>query len=187
MTAAGEEFSGAGSGRPERVVLGLGSNRSFGGLSPVRLLKAATLRLESFISGLRSSSVYRTAPLYEERQADFYNTVVLGFFDGSPRDLLRNINETEALFGRDRLKEKRNGPRSMDIDIELFGSKTLRESSLVIPHERLLERAFVLKPLVEVLRGFADIYKDEADYYEKRLVMCAGQRVELEGRLTGVP
>ena len=64
----------------------------------------------------------------------------------------------EKKFGRNRKNEERNGPRTLDIDIELFGNKVLATKHLVIPHERIKERAFVLKPLLEILPDCADVH-----------------------------
>ena len=85
-------------------------------------------------------------------QDDFYNMVVAGDFRGTPRQLLEKIHAVEAELGRDRAKEFRNGPRSIDIDIEIFGKESVNESDLVIPHDRSTERAFVMKPLLEILQ-----------------------------------
>lgn len=168
----------------KRVVLGLGSNKSFKGRPPKQLLEEACTLLDSFIFRMHASSIYKTAPMYEISQNDFYNIVAVGFFDGSPEKLLKKVNEIEVLLGRNRMKEIRNGPRSMDIDIELFGTDIVHLENLVIPHEKLFERRFVLEPLVEVLRNYSDIYKEDVNYYEEKLMMLSGQRVEITGRLT---
>lgn len=112
----------------------------------------AIKRIGGFVEKLCVSSVYRTAAMYVTDQDDFYNMVVAGDFQGTPRQLLEKIHAVEAELGRDRAKEFRNGPRSIDIDIEIFGKESVNESDLVIPHERLTERAFVMKPLLEILQ-----------------------------------
>lgn|SRR5574344_490772 len=140
----------------EEVVLGLGSNRSFEGQKPVELLAHAVASLSSTLKNCVHSSVYKTGALYVTNQEDFYNMVVLGGFEGTPRQLLDTIHSVENRFGRDRSREIRNGPRPLDIDIELFGNRQIDEGDLVVPHVRLTERAFVLVPLVEILRNSAD-------------------------------
>ena len=150
----------------EAVVLGLGSNRSFQDKSPRQLLDAACRLLSRRIEGLVRSSLYRTAPMYYLQQEDFYNMVAAGRFAGSPRDLLDFIHRVEARLGRDRSRELPNGPRSMDIDIELFGGERVAEPDLVIPHPRLRERAFVLVPMLEVFSRNADLSIDESLYGE---------------------
>ncbi len=142
-----------------KVVLGLGSNRCFGNMSCMDVLSCAVAELEKILSRMEKSHVYRTKAMYVEDQDDFYNMVVAGDYDGSPENLLDDIHEIEKKFGRDRLKEIRNGPRSLDVDIELFGKISVNEENLVIPHERLFERAFVLVPLVDVLNSNPSEYE----------------------------
>lgn len=135
------------------VCLGLGSNRAWHGMDSLALLRAAVRSLSELLSDMQASSVYVTKPMYLEEQADFYNMAVCGSVgtDVTPRVLLERIHEIEASLGRDREREVRNGPRSIDIDIELFGNERVQESDLEIPHPRLMERSFVLVPLCEAL------------------------------------
>ncbi len=147
----------------KRVFLGLGSNRSFNGSSPEELLCLACCRLKEFVSDLRVSSLYRTKPMYYEDQNDFCNMVVSGMVEDvlSPFELLDAIHCIEASLGRNRDAEVRNGPRSIDIDIELFEGIEVNQETLQIPHPRLFERGFVLVPLLEILKENADIQMDE--------------------------
>ena len=148
------------------VVLGLGSNRSYQNQSPRQLLDAACHLLSQRIKNLQASSLYRTAPLYYQDQEDFFNMVVAGHFDGSPRDLLAFTQQVETQLGRDRSKEILKGPRSMDIDIELFGNERVEEPDLIIPHAGLTERAFVLVPMLEVFFQNADLSINKSFYSE---------------------
>lgn len=148
------------------VVLGLGSNRSFEGKSCRQLLDSACHLLSRRVEGLVRSSLYRTAPMYYHDQEDFWNMVVAGRFSGSPRQLLEFIHQVETQLGRDRAKEFSNGPRSLDVDIELFGRQRVSEPDLVIPHPRLQERAFVLVPMLEVFSQNADLCIDKSFYSE---------------------
>lgn len=148
------------------VALGLGSNRSFDGLSCMQILQGAVSELKKLLTGLEFSGVYKTRAMYYEDQDDFYNMAVLGYVDGDADGgergafkLLDAIHKIEARFGRDRSAEIRNGPRSLDIDIELYGDKTINAENLIVPHPRLKERAFVLVPLVEILAKDADNIK----------------------------
>lgn len=169
------------------AVLGLGSNRNFNGLTPVELLAKACAALTDILHEPVFSCVYRTGAMYVTDQDDFYNMAVLGTFDGTEHELLEAIHCVENTFGRDRSKEYRNGPRPLDIDIELFGDKTVNEADLVIPHERLKERAFVLKPMVQILRFSADDRNKEralkaAEWlseYEPFLETVKNQKIEL--------
>ncbi|MBQ2315289.1 MAG: 2-amino-4-hydroxy-6-hydroxymethyldihydropteridine diphosphokinase [Treponema sp.] len=165
------------------VVLGLGSNRAYGGREPVQLLAAACASLSRILGGMDCSSVYRTGALYVTAQDDFLNMVAGGCYDGSPRELLQEIHAVESGFGRDRDREFRNGPRPLDIDIELFGTLSVREPDLVIPHERMMERAFVLVPLLELLGRNADVDTGSLGRYRAALESLGGQKIEkLMGR-----
>ena len=137
------------------VALGLGSNKKFSCLSPEEILGGAVFELSKILHNIEISSVYRTKAMYVVDQEDFYNMALVGLLDDgiSARALLEKIHEIEAAFGRDREKEIRFGPRSLDIDIEFFGRQKILEPDLQIPHPRLKERAFVLAPLLEVLNS----------------------------------
>ena len=148
------------------VVLGLGSNRSFQNQTPRQLLESACHLLSQKIMDLKASSLYRTAPLYYQNQEDFFNMVVAGRFAGSPRELLTFTQQVEAQLGRDRSREIFKGPRSLDIDIELFGSQRVEDPDLIIPHPGLTERAFVLVPMLEVFFQNADLSINKSFYSE---------------------
>jgi 2-amino-4-hydroxy-6-hydroxymethyldihydropteridine diphosphokinase len=99
---------------------------------------------------MRVSSIYRTTPRYLVDQADFYNLVIEGSTRLQPQELLAETQAIEARFGRDRTREQSKGPRTLDIDILLFGEESIDLPDLVIPHPGIPERAFVLVPLVEL-------------------------------------
>lgn len=146
----------------EYVVLGLGSNRAYKDYSCVELLIKACTSIHKILTDVRVSSVYRTQAMYVEDQEDFYNMVVGGFYNGSPLELLQDIHKIEQSLGRNRQSEIRFGSRSMDIDIEIFGNLRIREDDLIIPHERLTERAFVLAPLLDL---FDDCSGERREYF----------------------
>jgi len=141
---------------PIPVFLGLGSNRCYQGLEPVELLYCACKSLSKKIQKITCSSVYKTKAMYYEDQEDFHNMVVFGYFSGSAFELLDFVHQIEAVFGRNRENEFRNGPRSLDVDIEFFGSEKIQTQDLQIPHPRIHERAFVLIPMLEILNESAD-------------------------------
>jgi len=142
----------------KRILLGLGSNRSFNGLTPIELLSCAGKELSLLMSNIKFSSVYKTPAMYVTDQEDFYNAAVSGWVgaDADAFDFLNKIHEIEKKYGRNRSKEVRFGPRSIDIDIELFGDEVIKTEELQIPHIRMEERAFVLIPSIEVLTNSAD-------------------------------
>ena len=96
------------------------------------------------------SSDYRTPPWGFKYQPDFVNIAIMVETTLGPRELLALAQEVELRLGRDRTQEKRNGPRTADIDILAYDDLTLNEPNLTLPHPRLFERAFVLVPLAEI-------------------------------------
>ena len=142
----------------KKIILGLGSNRSFNSLSPVQLLDAACEELKKIVSEPCFSSIYTSKAMYVTDQEDFYNMVCTGFVadDEDPYDFLEKIHKIENKYGRDRTKEIRFGPRSLDIDIESFGDFVSSDPVLTLPHPRVKERAFVLIPLLELFSDCAE-------------------------------
>ena len=124
----------------------------------MELLSIACEKLKSVLESVVCSSVYITKARYVTNQDDFYNMVVKGYVSDSmsPYDLLNIIHEIEAEGGRNRAKEIRFGPRSLDIDIEEFGDIVVSDEILQIPHPRIQERAFVLIPALEILDESSD-------------------------------
>jgi 2-amino-4-hydroxy-6-hydroxymethyldihydropteridine diphosphokinase len=96
------------------------------------------------------SSDYRTPPWGVEDQPPFINLCVAVETALAPPDLLARALRVERAFGRDRANERRWGPRPVDIDLLAYDDLTLDAPDLVLPHPRLLERAFVLVPLAEI-------------------------------------
>jgi 2-amino-4-hydroxy-6-hydroxymethyldihydropteridine diphosphokinase len=97
---------------------------------------------------IRHSSLYRTAPVGELDQPDFVNAVAVLDTALSPRELLQELLALEARHGR--VRSRPNAPRTLDLDLLLFGSQVINEPGLQVPHPRMHQRAFVLVPLVEV-------------------------------------
>ena len=96
------------------------------------------------------SSDYRTPPWGVEDQAPFVNLCILVATELSPRALLARALDIERALGRDRARERRWGPRRVDIDILAYDDVKVDETDLILPHPRLFERAFVLVPLDEI-------------------------------------
>jgi 2-amino-4-hydroxy-6-hydroxymethyldihydropteridine diphosphokinase len=95
-----------------------------------------------------ASSWYLTSPWGIEEQADFVNLVV-GLATGLSAEKL--LRETQAIESRlDRVRNLRNGPRTIDLDILLYGQAQIQIADLTIPHPGLLERDFMLLPLIEI-------------------------------------
>ena len=96
------------------------------------------------------SSDYRTPPWGVTDQPAFINLALVVETELTPRALLDRSLAVEAAFGRDRAREQRWGPRTLDIDIIAYGTLETDEPGLTLPHPRLFERAFVLAPLAEI-------------------------------------
>lgn len=99
----------------------------------------------------RMSRCYRTPAWGREDQPDFINAAVLLETSLSPRALLDLLLAVEAGFGRHRIDGERWGPRTLDLDLLLYGDAMIDEPGLRVPHPHLHERAFALVPLLEVM------------------------------------
>jgi 2-amino-4-hydroxy-6-hydroxymethyldihydropteridine diphosphokinase len=128
----------------------MGGNLASWAGAPEATLAAAVLRLGSLGSVVRRSSCYSTAPVGFAEQPRFVNAVVTLETELAPRELLEGLLAIELEFGRERMAGFQNGPRTLDLDILLFGELQISEQGLEIPHPRLAERAFVLIPLNEI-------------------------------------
>jgi 2-amino-4-hydroxy-6-hydroxymethyldihydropteridine diphosphokinase len=114
---------------------------------------------------VKKSSLYRTDPIGDADQPDFINAVAQ-LETGLPAErLLAELQEVEARHGRKR--SFANAPRTLDLDILLYGELALDLPNLKVPHPRMRERAFVLKPLLEI-----------APELPFDLAACANQKVE---------
>ncbi|MBN1648975.1 MAG: 2-amino-4-hydroxy-6-hydroxymethyldihydropteridine diphosphokinase, partial [Spirochaetales bacterium] len=113
-------------------------------------LDFALKELKEICSGVRISSLYLTAALEDTDQPDFLNAVVECEKGPEPEKLLELLLLIEQKTGRIREKKRRYGPRTLDMDIILYHSRIIRTETLVIPHPRMNERAFVLYPLLEL-------------------------------------
>jgi 2-amino-4-hydroxy-6-hydroxymethyldihydropteridine diphosphokinase len=127
-----------------RVALGLGSN-----VGDRRAhLETALERLRARLEVLKVSRFVATEPVGGPPQEEFLNAAALVETELSPRALLDLAHELEDTAGRRR--DVRWGPRTLDIDLLLYGDEVVQDADLVIPHPRLHERRFVLEPLAEI-------------------------------------
>jgi 2-amino-4-hydroxy-6-hydroxymethyldihydropteridine diphosphokinase len=130
------------------ALLGLGGN-----LGDVRttLDRAVTALCDgSDVRLVARSSDYRTPPWGVTDQPPFVNLAIVVETALTPRALLDRALRVEAMFGRDRTKEPRWGPRTLDIDIIAYDELEIEEPGLTLPHPHLFERVFVLAPLAEI-------------------------------------
>ncbi len=130
------------------VYLGLGSNL---GDRQARLRRAIELLREEGVEVRRVSGIYESEPVDYTAQPWFLNCVVEAETELMPLQLLKRLQKIEARVGRRRTVPK--GPRTIDIDILLYGNHVMATAPLTVPHPRLAERRFVLAPLREVAPG----------------------------------
>ena len=162
-----------------KAALGLGSNQG----ESIRLLQTALDALDA-LPGTKVtavSSLYRTAPVGYADQPDFYNAVAELETSLSPRALLGACLGIEAALGR--VRTFRNAPRVIDIDLLFMENVRSSDPELILPHPRVMERGFVLIPLLELhpdgwgfqfdiagaVRsiGLSGVERIEGDFWEK--------------------
>ena len=119
------------------------------------------------------SSLYRTAPIGRTAQPDFINAVAAVETQLSPDALLRELQAIEARHGRERSLP--NAPRTLDLDLLLYGDARIAKPGLTVPHPRMHERAFVLQPLLEIA---PQVQIPQRGAASQCLAASAGQRVE---------
>jgi 2-amino-4-hydroxy-6-hydroxymethyldihydropteridine diphosphokinase len=130
-----------------RVAIGLGANLG----EPLETLRWAIGELGTIATThvTTVSGVYRTAPIGGPPQPDYLNAVALIETRLAPLTLLDELHRIEAEAGR--VRDVRFGPRTLDLDILLWGDRQIHEPGLDVPHPRLTERRFVLDPLLELI------------------------------------
>jgi len=154
-----------------KAYIGLGANVG----DPARQIRGALEALGE-IPGTRvarSSSLWRSAPVGYAAQPEFVNAVAEIQTIQEPKALLGELLGVERRFGRER--SFANAPRTLDLDLLLYGDARLAEPGLRVPHPRMHERAFVLAPLLQIAPKI-DIPGIGAA--AEQLAACAGQKVE---------
>jgi 2-amino-4-hydroxy-6-hydroxymethyldihydropteridine diphosphokinase len=125
-------------------VVGLGGN----------LNREALVRARGWLMDLLArsavSGLYRTSPLLDADQDDFWNAAVAGDWSGTPETLLERLLMFESGEGRQRDPARPKGPRILDLDLLVFGEVLRSSARLTLPHSGLHERRFALQPLTEI-------------------------------------
>jgi len=129
------------------VYIGIGSNLN----NPQKNARLAINALKQLEHSqlLKVSSLYASKPMGPQDQPDYINAVAQLQTNLSPQGLLKKLQEIELYQGRER-KEERWGPRTLDLDILLFGQQIINEAELSVPHYGMKNRDFVLYPLAEI-------------------------------------
>ena len=128
-----------------QIFLALGSNLN----DPVAQIKQAIQALSRSIDAIERARLYQSKPLGPQDQPDFVNTVISGYTNLSPEDLLTTIQKIETQ--QQRVKNRHWGPRTIDIDILFYGDIRMETPKLTIPHKELFYRAFVTIPLFDLI------------------------------------
>lgn len=128
------------------LFVGLGSNLAL----PVEQIRRALCELQAMPKSqfIKASKLYRTTPLGPSDQPDFINAVAKLTTTLSPHAVLHHLQQIENHHGRQR--SLRWGPRTLDLDILLYGVESINTPNLIVPHVGLKQREFVLYPLLEI-------------------------------------
>lgn len=155
----------------QRAFVGIGSNLG----DPAAQVRAAVAALAALPQTrlVAASSLYRTSPVGYAAQGDFVNAAALLETALAPRALLDHLHAIEAGAGRERTFK--DAPRTLDLDLLLYGGETIAEPGLTVPHPRLHERAFALAPVVELDPDCVIPGRGPAREW---LAHAAGQRIE---------
>ena len=128
------------------VYIGLGSNMK----SPKQQIRSAIKSIEGIVSTqvLRVSSLYKSKPFGPQNQDDYINAVAEIDTNLMPLELLECMQNIENQQGR--IRKEHWGPRTLDLDILMFGDEIIKDDKLTIPHLEIENRSFVLTPLTEI-------------------------------------
>lgn len=132
------------------VYLGLGSNLG----DREENIQNAIALLSKKISVERISTIIETDPIGGPPQGKYLNAVIKAHADLSARELLETAQQIEKDMGR--IRTIQDAPRIIDIDILLYGDQSINEKDLIVPHPRMLKRAFVMAPLKEIDASLAE-------------------------------
>ena len=131
------------------IFLALGSNIE----NRKQHVETAIVLLREKVRDITVAPLYETKPRYFEDQQNFLNTVLSGYTDLEPRELLQFTKAVQKEVGR--VERFRNGPREIDIDILFYDNVVYKDEELEIPHPRLQERDFVLQPFFDINPDFS--------------------------------
>ena len=130
--------------------IALGANIPGPAGTPRETLDAALTHLEALGQVTLRSCYYATEPVGYVDQPTFLNAAAALKTEIGPEALLTHLLAIEHILGRDRSLGILNGPRAIDLDLLFYGSTILDSPTLILPHPRMAERAFVLVPLAEI-------------------------------------
>lgn len=130
---------------------------------------------------LKCSAVYETEPVGYDEQQNFYNCVILVESSFNPYEMLGVCLGIECGFGR--VRELKNGPRILDIDLLLADGKEITSENLTMPHPRIRERRFVMQPLLDIFENgtaFGFEFKTALENLEGQKVIKIREKIDFE-------
>jgi len=133
-----------------RVVIGLGANMD----DRIATMRDAVARIDAIAPVRAASRVYATAPVGGPPQGEYLNAAVLVEWSGDAEALLEALLRIEADLGR--VRHERWGPRVIDLDVLWIDGVVVDTPRLTVPHPRLRDRAFAVRPLLDVAPGAID-------------------------------
>ncbi len=164
------EAARAGDRKVVTAFIGVGANLGFARDAVLNALAdLSRLPMTDFVA---SSSLYRSAPV-EGDGPDYINAVAEITTQQSAHELLLALQALETKYGR--VRTTRNAPRTLDLDLLLYGDGILKTPDLTVPHPRIAERAFVLMPLMELAGSISIPGHGRADVLVERIT---GQEIE---------
>jgi len=152
-----------------RVYVGLGAN--LGSAAQTLHTAAQQLATAAAASRFQLSPLYRSAPV-DSTGPDYVNAVAMLDTTLSARALLTTLQDIELQHGR--LRPYRNAPRTLDLDLLLYGDQRINEPDLIVPHPRMHERAFVLRPLADL----APTLRLQQGLLSDLLRACSDQKIQ---------
>ena len=158
----------------QECLIALGGNLQISGLVFSDALAQLQLR---GCSDVEMSSVFKTRPVGAEAGNAFLNAAAVLQTDQSPEELLRTLHEIEAMFCR--VRTRHWGPRTLDLDLILYGEFTSNIPQLVVPHPAMWYRRFVLEPAVEVAADMVHPIRNESVAGLHRRLMDYPLRLEI--------
>jgi len=163
-----------------RAGVALGSNLGER-LANLRNARKEIVAMTGTLPPLRCSAIYETEPVdCEKGAAKFFNAVIEFGYAGQPIELRRELAAIERVLGRPAAHE-RNVSRPIDLDLLYFGEVTIETAELQLPHPRIVEREFVLRPLADIRPDLVLPGQTEAvDVLLLRLPMTGVVRLDLE-------
>ena len=151
--------------------IGLGSN-----LGDSREILAEAVAKLATLGGVKTSKLYQSPPMGPQDQPDYFNAVVQLTTDLAPLDLLDQLQRFEQEAGRVRLRHW--GERTLDLDLLLYGEQHIQNERLTVPHVGVLEREFVLLPLLDIdpfLQVQGQALQDLSLVKNANLIVCADE------------